>query len=90
MNSKTVLNLASYAVLRDDLVCFNKISGEIITLNQSGYLFLRLLGQSRSIGQISECVAEIYKVSCDSVITDSLDFYQKMIFSEMIMETDIE
>jgi len=84
LSENSILQLQKHSVLRDDLVCFNQITGEVITLNQTGYLFLMLVNGNRSVNEISICLANRLKYDTLNVIKDALDFYTVMIQSEII------
>lgn len=83
-NSEVIVRLADNLVLRNDLVCFNKQSGEVITLNHTGYLLLKLSSKNRSIHIISSCLAELYGKHFDEVFSDASAFYQEMSRSGIV------
>jgi len=84
LKKNSILHLQTYVVLRDDFVCFNKITGEVITLNQTGYLLLKLLTCHSPIEKIAACISKNFEICFDSALKDIIDFYIKMVKSDII------
>ena len=82
--NNSILELNSYSVLRDDQVCFNKKTGEVVTLNHTGFLLLKLLNGSRTVFEITNSISTAFVNDSIIVTNDALNFYSNMAMIDII------
>lgn len=78
-----ILN-ADVTIRDDDYVIYHRRNGTLVSLNSTGFIFVKLLNGKRTVYQIAEVVADALAEKVDAVAADALEFYRSLFEKRLI------
>ncbi|MBF9255620.1 PqqD family protein [Pontibacter sp. 172403-2] len=79
LTADSVIELERNIIIRDDdLVLFNKITGDVIDLNHTGYLLLKIADGKHSLKDLSEALANAFSLDYTTALIDTIEFFNSI------------